>query len=69
MLSFYDGLMVQLHSTGTGLWAVRWLCVHPPEPQDLQEVTLQRQEQGDVPWLHARVDNMILATAIAQAKT
>ena len=48
-LGFYDGLMVQLRSTGPGLWADRWLFEQVPELRGLQAAVLQSQVQGNVP--------------------
>ena len=57
-LGFYDGLMVQLRSTGPGLWADRWLFEQVPELRGLQAAVLQGQVQGNVPCLNAEVDKM-----------
>jgi hypothetical protein len=52
-LDLYDGLMVQLRSTGPGLWADRWLFEQVPELRGLQAAVLQSQVQGNVPCLNA----------------
>jgi hypothetical protein len=51
-------LMVQLRSTGPGLWADRWLFEQVPELRGLQAAVLQSQVQGNVPCLNAEVDKM-----------
>ncbi len=63
-LRFYDGLMVQLRSTGPGLWADRWLFEQVPELRGLQAAVLQSQIQQNVPCLNAEVDKLGPASVV-----
>jgi len=67
-LRFYDGLMVQLRSTGPGLWADRWLFEQVPELRGLQAAVLQSQVQGNVPCLNAEVDKMSPAEVVKASR-
>ena len=67
-LRFYDGLMVQLRSTGPGLWADRWLFEQVPELRGLQAAVLQSQVQQNVPCLNAEVDKMGPASVVQASR-
>ncbi len=67
-LRFYDGLMVQLRSTGPGLWADRWLFEQVPELRGLQAAVLQSQVQQNVPCLNAEVDKMSPADVVKASR-
>ena len=67
-LRFYDGLMVQLRSTGPGLWADRWLFEQVPELRGLQAAVLQSQVQQNVPCLNAEVDKMGPASVVKASR-
>jgi hypothetical protein len=67
-LRFYDGLMVQLRSTGPGLWADRWLFEQVPELRGLQAAVLQSQVQKNVPCLNAEVDKMGPASVVQASR-
>jgi predicted DNA-binding protein (UPF0251 family) len=67
-LHFYDGLMVQMRSTGSGLWADRWLFEQLPELRGLQAAVLQSQVQQNVPCLNAEVDKMAPSVVVMASR-